>query len=417
MKTEAKDEASLADQFVSATYQWAKYFGLTAHETKLIDWVPAHYRQAMRNAQKFVLDDQFTEYATIMAAANMTPQKLLYRMQFASLPYETTWVEFNLRAKVGASRTLAGLDPEPPYDTPGRLGLLLQRIDDRSAAVTCVSDGLSPIRDLVAPNLTGYFFSNDNRDFKQHHKMTSFDGKFRSLELMRLQRLPPDKDLEEVMNRVSKGSLWGFGDFRKSMGIIDSTADFVTRVALPEVLEQRGDLAFSAWYDFFETIDKLRKKRLMERLSEMMSSEITEFSGTMRWVITLLAMLNEVPTRADYVQPSHQIRVGLTSRRPAFDYHKVSLKLPKTKPVPYLERHLRNIERRHRAHQVRGFWRHYYNEHRCKNDEHEWEWDTDNGYGLCGKCMSFTTWVREHVRGDPTLGWVRHDYVISKQKD
>jgi len=49
-------------------------------------------------------------------------------------------------------------------------------------------------------------------------------------------------------------------------------------------------------------------------------------------------------------------------------------------------------------------------------DDHAWEYDNNNGYALCGKCMAFRRRIREHVRGDPNLGWVRKDYVIKRSE-
>jgi hypothetical protein len=136
--------------------------------------------------------------------------------------------------------------------------------------------------------------------------------------------------------------------------------------------------------------------------------------GQMRWLVTALAMLNEVPVRADYVQPSHSMRAPRSKRHNFLDYHKCSLRLPKTRPIPYLERYLANVERKHRAHEVRGHWRTYLHESYCPTEEHAWEYDHDNGYRLCGKCMGYSRFIHEHVRGDASLGWVKKDYVIKK---
>jgi hypothetical protein len=135
----------------------------------------------------------------------------------------------------------------------------------------------------------------------------------------------------------------------------------------------------------------------------------------MRWVVTILACLNEVPIDSHHIQPEGTIRTGLTGRRPLMDYHRIVLRVPKEKPVQYVERQLRTATRR-RAHEVRSHWRTYLHEQRCPRDEHQWTYDYDEGYRLCGICMAYGRLIHEHVRGDPSLGWVRKDYVVKPTK-
>jgi hypothetical protein len=181
--------------------------------------------------------------------------------------------------------------------------------------------------------------------------------------------------------------------------------------SLPDFLARHGDAGFSRFYDYFEIA---RRTKVMGKIAEIINGEISEFAGTIRWVVTLLAMLNEVPTRSELVVPGHQIYYGPTQKRQAYDFHKITLSLPKTKPVPFIERHLSAVDRRHKAHQVRSHWRTYLSDSACKREEHEWEYDYNEGYRLCGKCMAFGRLIHEHVRGDPSLGWVSKDYTIRK---
>jgi hypothetical protein len=158
-----------------------------------------------------------------------------------------------------------------------------------------------------------------------------------------------------------------------------------------------------------------QKRDEMEAIGQLLVSETTEFTGMMRWVVTILACLNEVPIDSHHVQPEGSIRTGLTGRRPLMDYHRVVLRVPKEKPVQYIERQLRSASRR-RAHEVRSHWRTYVQPVTCRRDDHEWTYDYEEGYRLCGKCMSFSRLIREHIRGDASLGWVRHDYVVKPSK-
>jgi len=65
---------------------------------------------------------------------------------------------------------------------------------------------------------------------------------------------------------------------------------------------------------------------------------------------------------------------------------------------------------------VRSFWRTYLNEKACRTEEHKWLYDHDEGYRLCEHCMAYSRLIKEHVRGNPELGWVRKDYIVKKEK-
>jgi hypothetical protein len=412
MAGKPKDEASVADKFLASTYDWCKYFNYTGRETKLVTPILMAYRQAMRQAHKFVLDNEFVEYATSISN-RMTPAKLLARLPLATLPYETTWIEFDLRTKVRVMRSFHGLSPMPDTGyVAQRMGVLLERINETMCTITMVCEG-DPI---TTPNLTGYVFSTDERTLRfdqPYHGLTPFDAAYR---MDRLKGMPVfeditnDPDAGAMFHRVTHGALWGFAG--NQAGVINNSKEF----RIPEFLERHGELAFTRFYDFIEDARKTQH-RVMDELSKMITTEMAEFTGMMRWLVIVLAMLNEVPTRANFIQPMHTMRAGLTKRIAAFEYHRLTLRLPKTKAIPYLERKLSNVERRHKAHEVRQHWRTYLHaEQQCLPDEHAWEYDEEHGYALCGKCMGYRRRIPEHVRGDPSLGWVRKDYVIKPSK-
>jgi hypothetical protein len=56
-----------------------------AHDSKAVQPILIAYRQAMRQANKSVLDNEFTAYATHISN-NVKPEKLLARLHLATLP-------------------------------------------------------------------------------------------------------------------------------------------------------------------------------------------------------------------------------------------------------------------------------------------------------------------------------------------
>lgn len=394
----AKDEPTLADKFIAATYTLGQSAGV-AHQRKLIDETMLHQRIAMRKAHRFVLDNEFVRHATV--ASTVDSKKLLARIQFATLPYATTWIEFDLHTKVRTLREIHQVNaPLDLGQISPRLGVLLERVDDTTGVATLVSE--TP--DSADMHTLSHYFSIVERTnwppFNGHEPLYLAEG-----------NLSRDGELLDHAN----GGMWGY---TKSVdGGLMSTmpgAGF-SDLTTPEFLRRHGQTATNRLFNMYRKT--WGEKGASRRMGDLCRMEITEFAGQMRWLITVLSMLNEVPIHADIVMPSHQQRVGRTQKIKYVDYHKVTLRLPKLRPIPFIERHINgDVARRHRAHEVRAHWRTYLHEQHCKRDEHAWEYDHDNGYRLCGKCMAYSRLIHEHVRGDATLGWIRKDYVIKKEQ-
>jgi len=417
-----RDEASLADKFVSETYTLPKRLGLNGHLTKKVEPILASYRDDMRKAHRFVLDNEFVRYVTEVSSLT-PPAKLLYRLQFATLPYDITWIEFDLKTKVHVMRAVHNMDDSKfDYDNVAdRLGLIIRRLSDTEAIVEIVCETHGDYG-LIGTTIC-YFFS------VQEHEWSLADGggftgcrplvfnKTGRSSIIDTVAFGEMKALLEDENLVQLGaaSLWGYSASGKSTVI--EKARQMQDLRLPDFLMRHGALGTGRMRTILETfIGHQTAEKVNQTIVSLLVNEAIEFTGMMRWIATVLACLNEVPVTTRLVQPTHTMRAGLTRRVPAFDYHRVTLRLPKTRPVPFIERHLSNIERHHKAHEVRSHWRTYLHERHCGTEDHQWEYDTDHGYRLCGKCMSFSRLIHEHVRGDPSLGWVRKDYVVKPTK-
>ena len=417
------EEASLADEFIASSYTMSKQLKLKAGAAKKFDAMMMQYRDDMRRAHRFVLDNDFTRYATDLSN-RCTPEKLLARLQLATLPYEVTWIEFDLWTKLRVMREFHGLDPNncDYHNTSRKMGMLVHRINETDALCEIVNRW--GMNDIVGPNLLGYLFSTREREWGAEKyfgcmplsviglkaaEQGEASKAAKALGISAEEQL----QLHAIGQQVTGGSMWGF--------TTGGSSTFVTKFAqlkslrTPEFLRRHGDAAFGRmYYALDEALTQSGYKT--EPIDHTAQIELAEFTGSMRWLVIVLAMLNEVPVQAQLVQPSHQLKAGLTKRIRAMDYHRLTLRLPKTKPVPYLERKLANIERHNRAHEVRQHWRTYLHDEHCRIEEHEWEYDHNEGYALCGKCMAYRRRIPEHVRGDPNLGWVRKDYIVKPTK-
>lgn len=419
-----KDEPSLADRFVAGTYDYAKRFDFTAREAKIIEPVMVHYREDMRRARRFVLDDDLTRYITELAA-RLTPEKALQRLRICTLPYDICWVEHDLPVKVRTMRALAPpssaerLDPD--LSAVGkRLGLLLYRISDEAMGVQLVGE-TSP--DHVGANMSSYLVSlTPVSDFlkmpKGHTGMQSAHTYVKKYEDEAGLNPRHHRDDDRVDER-NMSIPWGYHHVDGKPAPVPDVFGTMATLRLPAELDHLACIGFGRLYEPWRQIfiQRAGLQRAHKHLYELITQEWVEFTGIVRWIAALLSVLNDVPTiRRGWVQPTGKIRTGLTAHRPFFDYHKLTLVLPKrvTDAPKYLEREFARSSRRHKQHDVRQHWRTFLEVEHCGYYDHDWVYDYENGYRLCGKCMSKSTLIPEHLRGDPALGRVTKDYVLKK---
>jgi hypothetical protein len=407
IQTAGKEEASLADMFVAQTYTIPKRLGLNRHQAKEIEPILQSYRQDMRRAHRFVLDNDFVRYATEVSSTTK-PEKLLTRLQYATLPYDITWIEFDLRTKVEVMRAVHNMDNSKFNfnDVADRLGLIIRRLSDTEAVVEMVCETFGEYG-LIGTTIC-YFYS------VREYEFSGQDGRGTGCRPLILSgpNYPGVRDETiQIVEAIGPASLWGYIRDGYKSTVIESMQQ-MKHLALPLFLARHGVLGTGRMRAIVETLMPVAgPKTVGELIAELLVTETTEFTGMMRWIVTILACLNEVPIDTHHVKPQGTIRTGLTGRRPLMDYHRVVLRVPKEKPVQYIERQLRTSSRR-RAHDVMAHWRTYVHDQSCPRDEHDWEYDYDEGYRLCGKCMSFSRRIHEHVRGDPRLGWVHKHYVV-----
>jgi hypothetical protein len=120
---------------------------------------------------------------------------------------------------------------------------------------------------------------------------------------------------------------------------------------------------------------------------------IQEWMGVMRRIWALLANINDIPLTHKATAVSRGFMAPHHGGYHKFlDHTVITLNVPERKDLAVIARKIVAMSRR-RAHQVRGHWR--------KN----WR-KPDN-----------RMWIREHQRGDASLGFVTHDYAVHHPND
>lgn len=303
------------------------------------------FRMALRSARRFVIDDDFMN--ALVENSHVPQDKMLARCDLANLPFEKVWIEFDNHARINAQHRI-GTSAAPLPGTPTKVGFLLQRYkadDPTEWFAQCFST-------LPGENETDSGITSVAYQFSS--KIGGFDDET-------FAALP-----------------WGY---------ISKT---------PHDLWKRGRAIIAPFWQ--PIMQHIRKDAFVE--------ELHEGRGDMRFLITLLAMINNVPTKYVF-RPSAGYYTSKAKRHQFLDSSTIYIQPGRVSTVNIAKKYLNNAIRM-RRHEVRGYWRHHYTNPRCSIENHVWENNT------CTKCGTIRKWINEYARGDASIGYVMHNYVVKK---
>lgn len=149
--------------------------------------------------------------------------------------------------------------------------------------------------------------------------------------------------------------------------------------------------------------------------SKLPTLAVTTAGGTLRFAMCLLATLADIPM----VRTETRVSKGYVARgryRKYLNHTMLKINLPNRANTKTLAKRLIAITRR-KAHQVRGHWRMYV-KHKgmiC-NGTHIWSDTDDTKHSHCMNCAAQRVWIDKHERGDASLGYVTHEYVLTHER-
>jgi hypothetical protein len=323
------------------------------------NWLASHIAQA----RKFVLDEGMSAFMADLSYLSLNACKTTAKRQhlvdsmrrLARLPHATTWIEFDKQAH--RRRVKEAYHPEIVADAdsvPDRSGWLL----------------------LQHPSLETAFMA-------LHCTSHSWDDKNK--------RMPYPNAGQFAYAWTSDDSIppWPRDPFyhRDQPGKIDATdKEIMTSPSgiLSGVLEYRTESFSVIKAPHLNTVAAEAFKKVAGRYF----NPLGELAHDARYLWSLLATINDLPTSMAIVKPSK----GYVSRGRYKKYSEhtvISLTVPAKRYATIAKRALAVVRRR--GHQVRGHWR--------KDHWHAGE----------------RIWIREHVRGDTSLGFVLHDYAVTHE--
>jgi len=323
------------------------------------NWVASHIAQA----RKFVLDESMSQFMADLSYISLNAcktdakkQHLIDSMrQLARLPHATTWIEFDKQAH--RRRVKEAYHPDivaEPDSVPDRSGWLLMQhpgVETAFMALHCTSHSWDDKNQRAALPNAGQFAYAWTSD----------------------NTIPP----------------WPRDPFyhRDVPCRIDSTDDEVITPPsgiLTGVLEYRTE-SFSVLPAPYLTS---KADAAFRKISGQNFHPLGELAHDARYLWSLLATINDLPTSLVSVRPDKGY-VSRGSYRKFSEHTVISLTVPAKRYATVAKRALASARRR--GHQVRGHWR-----------KDRWHFGE-------------RIWIREHVRGDTSLGFVLHDYTVQHE--
>lgn len=345
-------------------------------------WNPREDEGMFPNVTRFMVENRYkaTRYAisdeVTVAIADMVrdhPNGLIDNIQFALPKFETTYVEFDLALflqRLG-SRTTTSLYPNSEADKT--LGFMVHK----NAVATIVQGArLGPPRvvsslytlvDHAPPR--GFIAVRIERGLGEEVQTC----KELALTLGSTLINPKTKlSLERADDIVRRVSRWCDAGFARHVKYTQDGEKFYVNAA-------KGNPIIQA---------------------------MTGSTGDIRNLWALLLWLNQ--SRVTYTDEVASQRQFVGGKPRAFASHKV-LKLRETYKAKTISRYFSMAAFVKRAqHEVGQFFRHFDKDPTC---EHEWPiMPDDRGHWHCRKCTEWMTIVREHKRGDPSVGVLTKEY-------
>lgn len=378
------DNKTLANRVMRETFRKTKAHGLS-HGEKSLEAI----RRSMQQAKRFVLDDSMASFLADLASATFNsvdytrrPDIIASMRHTARLPYPVMWIEFNYRAfmkrqiEIGAKPMLED-QPFGPETSIEHVGYLLEQ---------------NPI-DEHQIKITEYFVLPRASSENPFDTSVTTDDQITTFPFVWLFRT--DDGVFHPNEKVATNAA------EITTGIIGLRTDQIGVKYIGEISPRASKTVIKDWPDL----------GIQERY--ITHSMVVETGGIVRYMLSFLSALNDIPSNNIVVQP-HGSYVGGGQQRKPLDHTILRLVLPKNTTTIKLAKRLIAMARK-RWHEVRPHWRTFIKELGpvCERHDHLWSEEDASGHAHCSKCKAWRVWiVLPKGRGDPTLGEIHHDNLV-----
>lgn len=366
--------------------------------------VLARYRMEMRRAERYVLDDD----AVRLICELSHEQSHLNAWSFlARIPFDVCWFEFSLHAKLRKFEQMGVLEKRFDLsEVPERAGYLFMKDDptgDSARWVVISFAAMAPDGDIT-PGLIGYVYDPEGSDYdpvrgsKRWRQPTlSLRPNFPKVPI----RAQLGKDSDTTIETICDPELLIAGDLRfdEVQGVVGDKWTVNRMAVIPDPF----------WMTMLPSFG-----HSSEQIDKLMMIEVREEAGHLRWLMTMLAAINNLPKDVRPVHTKVKQKVGMHIL-PYFQHHTITLKLPRDNRVVWarelLERCVSNAPRA--WHRVSGYWRIVERGKALPTGCRHLPTMVENGLGMCERCQLVIRWIKDHERGDPTIGIVNQCRIIT----
>lgn len=341
----------------------------------------------LRTAKRFVLDQQAAR--TVVDLATAQPEQVLGWLPLARLPFEKVWVEWDQWDRIEYAHDLGTAHPPEEGSCPRRMGALMVRHSedpDRFGVTFFASYEQGPL-----PSTIAYLV-----DLNRTEQTRTAALNYWADTLVSDGGIAPD-----VLDRM-EGFSWGWQTGAEQIVVpIGLTGSFVP---VPE-----WGLSFLIASQIQLDLNKRDRQREM---ADHLTKSVVEQRGDARWIITLLAILNQVPRTETEEPPPKGKFLAHGAVRPYLSHSTVRINIPAKAKPSWVARHMASIVRKHKRHDVRGHWRTADKPPARTGEGKVWLPYTCM---LTGK-QRWRLWIEEHQRGDANIGFVIQDYAVTAKE-
>lgn len=406
MQGQQDDDAEKVETLADVVYAAAKnprlVYGINSSKQavrmlrRFADWV--------RNAKRFVLDDEFVRRAVELSFE--PPSRLLELCLIARAPAEKSWIEWNEEVRLKAlfeQDSRATLDDGDRYSIAG---FSLEVIENGTHVMG--SYGVLDLGFVAQP--IGCAFEPSGT---QMPNITS----------------PADVMLnKEVRQYLVHKEQYRTGDERPYAGPLLALGDLYVNRYMPSTMEEaRTDAEMSALtelinrscYCLMPTVDwvgiePISFVKKITSTPQELDRALSGTAGDYRFMLAVLALMSSSYTLIDVIDRREK-NVGAAPARHQRQYlvhSHVHLKLPKERPFKVIIDDLgKSVIAHKRRHHVLAHWR---ERQATKNNGCQHDFEAIDPMRLrCTKCEHRKWRVNQYERGDASLGYVVKDFTVS----
>lgn len=339
------------------------------------------------------------------------------RLFMARLPFPEVWLEFDLHEKLRIGHEL-GISPGVDEATPKRIGYLLREDPGdplRWSCVTWVSvDGIKepvhgPHKGEMLSSMAMNAWMVDTAMRAPPERIGDVNG-IPPVELknkLAINLMGGDEATTDDAVRAFSHLGWGYGS---SMSDKDDPRykgiDPMRMLGEARPLRNSINVGWEAMSYQIRSVSD-------DDVDRAMVQSCIESRGDVRLIVSLLALVNEVPIietpveqKGAFTGAGGKIRKYLTNKT-------VTINIPSKKPLGQIRRIFSSKIKSHKArHEVRGHWRTI-----IHKEDHWRKVEQPDGTierVFIAKGQLERVWVKNHERGDAAYGFVKHDYQVEK---